>query len=108
MNPDNSANQGKWMAFAAIGYDVRNPQSRKSAAQDVINQVQQQLSDLPAIQGQSSSYGFRFEVRAVIQGGNRKEGTLVTIWQTDAGKNIPRLITNWLEVYRESGSSNES
>lgn len=28
------------------------------------------------------------------------EGTLVTTWQIDNDLDVPRLITNWLEVYQ--------
>ena len=74
----------------------------------MVSQLRQQLASLPATQGQGSLHGLRFEVRAVIQGINGRKGTLITIWQIDAGTDILRLITNWLEVYRELGSSNES
>ncbi|MFE1744903.1 DUF6883 domain-containing protein [Coleofasciculus sp. H7-2] len=98
MNPNNPANQRKWMAFAAIGYDVESAESRNAAAQDVINQLRQVLANVPATQGQTSIYGLRFQVRVRIQGLNGREGTLVTNWQIDNGKDVPRLITNWLEV----------
>lgn len=98
MNPNNPANQGKWMAFAAIGYDVQSAESRNAATQDVLNQLRQRLANAPATQGQTSIYGLRFQVRVRIQGLNGREGTLVTNWQIDNGKNVPRLITNWLEV----------
>ena len=88
------------MAFAAIGYDVENPQSRDTAAQDVINQLRQGLVDAPATPSQSSIYGLRFQVRVRIQGPNGGEGTLVTTWQIDNDRDVPRLITNWLEVYQ--------
>ncbi len=100
MNPTNPANQGKWIAFAAIGYDVENPQSRNAAALDVINQLRQGLVNTPATQSQSSIYGLRFQVRVRIQGLNGGEGTLVTTWQIDNDRDVPRLITNWLEVYQ--------
>ncbi|MBD2021648.1 hypothetical protein H6F43_15820 [Leptolyngbya sp. FACHB-36] len=100
MNPGNPGNQGKWVTFAAVGYDVQNPQNRIAAAQDVVTQLRQQLSKTPATQGQSNRYGPRFEVRVVIRGANGREGTLVTIWQLDRGTEIPRLITNWLEVHQ--------
>lgn len=100
MNPTNPTNQGKWMAFAAIGYDVENPQSRNAAAQDVINQLRQGLVNAPATQGQSTIYGLRFQVRVRVQGPNAGEGTLVTTWQIDNGRDVPRLITNWLEVHQ--------
>lgn len=86
------------MAFAALGYDVQSADSRKAAAQDTINQLRQGLANAPATQGQTSMYGIRFQVRVRIQGLNWREGTLVTNWQIDTGKDVPRLITNWLEV----------
>lgn len=48
------------MAFAAIGYDMESSQSRSAAAQDVINQLRQSLSNAPATQDQSSVFGVRF------------------------------------------------
>lgn len=100
MNPENLRNQGKWIAFVAIGYDVEDAIARRAAAQDVISQVREQIPVLPATQGQISFYGNRFEVQVLIQGSNDLTGTLITIWQIDHGKEIPRLITNWLEVHQ--------
>lgn len=98
MNPDNLANQGKWIAFAALGYEVQNVKGRTSAAHDIINQLRQGLTETRAIPDKTSIYGLRFQVRLRIQGLNTRQGTLVTNWQIDNGKNVPRLITNWLEV----------
>ncbi|UBF27785.1 hypothetical protein K9N68_07685 [Kovacikia minuta CCNUW1] len=100
MNPDNPANQGKWMAFEAIGYDVRDIGNRRIAAGNVISQLRQKLTEVSAFQRQPSIYGLRFEVQVVIQGPNGKVGNLLTIWQIDNGAETPRLITNWLTVYR--------
>jgi hypothetical protein len=98
MNPNNLTNQGKWIAFAALGYDVQSASSRNATAQDVIRQLRQGLSNASATPGQTSIYGLRFQVRMRIQGLNAKQGTLVTSWQIDHDKDVPRLITNWLEV----------
>lgn len=98
MNPNNPANQGKWMAFAVLGYDVESDQGRKAAAQNLINQLRQGLVNAPATQGQNSIYGIRFQVQVRIFGVNGRVGNLMTIWQIDNDKNVPRLITNWLEV----------
>ena len=98
INPNNSGNQGKWMAFSAIGYDVQTTEGRNAAAYDVIKQLRSELANTPAIPGHTSIYGLRFQVRVRIRGLNGREGTLVTNWQIDRGKEIPRLITNWLEV----------
>ena len=108
MNPNNPSNQGKWMAFAAIGYDVQNAEARKAATDDVIRQLREGLGNAPAVKGQTSIYGFRFQVRVRIRGLNKREGTLVTHWQIDNGKEIPRLITNWLEVNKREEDNNES
>lgn len=100
MNPANPANQGKWVAFEAIGYDVQDTSSRKLAAQNVISQLKQQLIDAPAIQSQTSTYGLRFKVEVILHGSNGRQGCLITVWQIDNGAETPRLITNWLEVYQ--------
>lgn len=98
MNSNHPDNKGKWMAFAELGYDVQSPQGREWAAQDVINQLRQGFINAPSMPGQTSSHGTRFKVRVRIKGLNGKEGTLVTTWQIDNEKEVPRLITNWLEV----------
>ncbi|MBW4508684.1 MAG: hypothetical protein KME64_19545 [Scytonematopsis contorta HA4267-MV1] len=97
-NPNNPSNQGKWMAFEAVGYDVQTNQGRQAGANDVIRQLREGLINTPAAQGQVSTYGVRFQVKVRIQGFNGREGTLVTSWQIDNGKDIPKLITNWLQV----------
>lgn len=99
MKPDHPSNQGKWRGFVLLGYNVENPQSRKVAAADVINQLRIGLESAPATQTRSSPHGIRFEVRVRIQGPNQVEGNLFTSWQIDNGRDIPKLITNWVEVY---------
>lgn len=69
------------------------------AAEEIIRQLRQSLPDTPAIQTAQSPHGLRFQVRVAIQGLNGQRGSLVTGWQIDTGKEIPKLITNWLEVY---------
>ena len=100
MNPGNPANQGKWMAFAAIGYAVESEQERRLAAQDAIAQLRRAIVNTPATLDRNSIHGTRFEVKVQIQGPNGGIGTLVTKWQIDRDTDFPRLITNWLEVYR--------
>lgn len=98
MNPNNPKNKGKWIAFAAIGYDVDSSQGRSAAAQDVINQLRQSLPIAPATEDRLSIFGVRFEVIVQIKGPNGGEANLVTKWQIDNSTDIPRLITNWLKV----------
>jgi hypothetical protein len=108
LNPENPNNQGKWMAFAAIGYDVNSPQGRQIAAKDIIEQLRTKLPNLPATQEEPSIYGLRFEVQVTIRGFNGQEGNLITKWQIDRGKTRPRLISNWLKVPQAKEIKNES
>lgn len=108
MNPNHSQNQGKWIAFAALGYDVQSIEGRSAATQDVIAQLRQRFATAPSIPGQNTPWGSRFQRRIRIQGPNGKEGDLVTSWQLDLEESNPRLITNWLEVYPEEMINNES
>lgn len=99
MNPDNPKNLGKWLAFEALGYNVQDGSMREIAAQEMISKIRDRLSLTPAIQNKISPYGIRFEVQIPIQGINGQTGTLITIWQFDNNSDVPRLITNWLEVH---------
>ena len=108
MNPNHPDNQGKWMAFAALGYDVQSSEGRNAAAQDVIAQLRQSFATAQSIPGQTTTWGSRFRLRIRIQGFNGKQGNLVTNWQIDRDKNVPRLITNWLEIYQEEEPNYES
>ena len=40
-----------------------------------------------------TSYGLRYEIRAPLQTPDGRTPTLRTIWQIDAGADVPRLIT---------------
>lgn len=108
LNPDNPNNQGKWIAFATIGYDVNSPQGRQIATEDIIEQLCIKLPNLPAIQEEPNIYGLRFEVQVTIRGLNGKKGNLITKWQIDRGQSRPRLISNWLKIPQSRETTNES
>jgi uncharacterized protein YukE len=107
MDPDNPNNRtkkddpntGKWVAFRDLGYDVSTPEARTASAQDVMDQVRDELPDLPAQPTKVTPFGSRYEVDVPIKGPNGKEGTLVTVWQYDNGSTAPRLVTNFLKVH---------
>lgn len=101
MNPSHPDNRGKWMAFAALGYDVQSLAGRTTAAQNIIIQLRQGFPTAPSTPGKTTTWGSRFQLRIKIQGLNGRQGDLITNWQIDQDKNTPRLITNWLEVYQE-------
>jgi hypothetical protein len=100
LSPDNPRGKSKWRGFVQLGYDVHTSQGREAATQDIIKQLQSRLGSSPAAPGTVSSYGFRFEVRTEIVGPNGKVATLNTEWQIDNRGDIPRLITNWVEVHK--------
>ncbi|MEG4807039.1 hypothetical protein QUA82_04325 [Microcoleus sp. F8-D3] len=100
LNPNHPDNKGKWQAFAQLGYDVETLEERNQAAKNLIQQLRQGLINVPSIPGEPTVHGLIFKVRIRITGLNSQEGTLVTSWQIDVGKDIPRLITNWLEIDR--------
>jgi hypothetical protein len=105
MDPDNPNNRtkkddpqtGKWVDFQKLGYDVMTPEGRAAGAQDVMNQVREELPNQPAVFDKTTPFGPRYEVDIPITGPNGKTGKLVTIWQYDAGSTEPRLVTNWLK-----------
>jgi hypothetical protein len=100
MDPANENNNGKWKAFESLGFNVRSESGRKVAAQDVVAQLREKLPNSSATEGKTSPYGLRFVVRSELRGPNGKEGTLVSVWQVERGSKTPRIITNWLEVYK--------
>ncbi len=99
MDPSSIGNQNKWIAFQKIGYRLHDADSRWKAVQDVITQLKESLAETPARRGKNTQYGQRYKVLSQIVGPAEVTGTLITIWQIDKGKTIPRLITNWLEVH---------
>ena len=99
MDPSNSNNQGKWKGFVKLGYDIQTPEGRQAATQDVIQQLRQALPNAPATQNRSTPHGLKFELRVPIEGPNGVRANLFTAWQIDKGKDVPRLITNWVEIY---------
>ncbi len=68
-------------------------------AQDVINQIRQELLSTPAVASERPQIAEpRFMVQIKIIGPNKRSGTLITVWQIDKGQDAPRLITNYLKV----------
>ena len=98
MKPDNPRNQGKWKGFAILGYRVETIADRTIAAHNVVRQLHRALLSTTAYKSKNNPYGIRFEVTITIRGLNGRTGDLITIWQIDRDKTVPRLITNWVKV----------
>ena len=100
MDPNNPKSQGKWKAFEDVGYNVHTLEGRSKGAQDVMAQIEDQLPQSSAKFSGDSLFGTRYQVNIQITGPNGRTGTLVTTWQYDVGSDVPRLITNWLQVHK--------
>lgn len=100
MNPLNPNNQGKWQAFQALGYPIDSLQDRQATTQLIITQIRSRLEQIPATLDEPSPYGIRFTVIIPVMGLNERQGKLITKWQIDNNRTIPRLITNWLQVLK--------
>jgi hypothetical protein len=100
MNSNNPNNRGKWKAFEDVGYNVRTPEGRSEGAQHVIAQIEDQLLQSPATFDSVTSFGLRYQVNIKITGPNGRVGTLITKWQYDMNSDVPKLITNWLQVHK--------
>jgi hypothetical protein len=99
VDPNNPNNQGKWKAFEDLGYNIQTLEGRSEGAQDIIAQVEDQLLQSPATFDSVTSFGIRYQVKIQITGPNGRKGTLITKWQYDMNSDVPRLITNWLQVH---------
>lgn len=97
MDPEHPQNRGKWQAFKRLGYDLSTQRGRVTGAQNLIDQIREQLSALPAKRQSATSYGHRLQVEVPIRGPNGNTGTLFTVWQVDDGTATPKLITTWLK-----------
>ena len=58
MNPNHPDSQGKWMAFAELGYDVQSLDGRNIAAQDVIAGVAPKFRQRTVYSRQNYYLGF--------------------------------------------------
>lgn len=103
MDPGNDGAGGKWKAFAALGFEVEEPQARASAAATVIEQMRATMPpDPPPPASRFTDWGDRYETTHTIEGPNGRKGRLEVVWQVDPGVTHPRLVTNFLKVHKES------
>jgi hypothetical protein len=99
MNPLNTQNEGKWEAFATLGYDIQSADGRSAAGTSLGEQVRSSLASAPAVADEKTKFGPRCIVNIEIVGPNGRHATLVTVWQYDSGADAPRLITTWAAVH---------
>tara|TARA_R110001599_G_scaffold167957_4_gene357779 strand:- start:270 stop:599 length:330 start_codon:yes stop_codon:yes gene_type:complete len=86
LSPAHPVGRFKAVVFAALGY-----------TQDHWELLQIDLLTMgasnPAVLGQVSPYGQKFEVSGILVGPSGRSGTFVSVWLVPTGDEIPRLVT---------------
>ncbi|MFS8793192.1 hypothetical protein [Synechococcus sp. R5-12] len=73
MNPANPGNQGKWIAFAELGYDVSTPEGRRVGFAHILQQVTAALPCALAGDPFPTPYGSRYRSRLKFWASIRKK-----------------------------------
>jgi glucan phosphorylase len=89
---DNLNARGKAEAYErGLGYTKEN-------AEELIKQISEYVtSGKSPYDVKQSEYGMKFKFRVPVTGPNGKTKNVIAVYQIDAGKALPRLITNYLE-----------
>ena len=86
LSPVNPRARGKSAFFQALGFNISNWETLRSALLDIARSVE-------ANPGQKSEFGAKYEVRAIITGPAGRQAVIKTVWIVDAGDDQPRFIT---------------
>jgi hypothetical protein len=88
LNPNNTAGgSDKAKVFqSALGYNLSN-------AEQLVDQIYQNLAACEAVTGKKDHHGQRFTVDMPVTGVNGRTAVVRTGWIIDPGKSIPRMIT---------------
>lgn len=76
----------KSVFFSALGFSIDNWQTLRGAILEVAR-----LGD--ATPGQPSSFGQKFEIRAILTGPSGRQAVVVTVWMVSNGQDFPHFIT---------------
>lgn len=92
LNPNNPNAKGKAEAYEkGLGYTKNN-------ADGLISQVHNYVTSRnEPYKVTQSEYGTKYKYRIPVTGPNGKTKNVIAVYQIDAGKTTPRLITNYLE-----------
>jgi hypothetical protein len=90
LNPNHLVGGNKAKVFeSALGYNQSN-------ADDLMQQIYEQLPNSEAVLGKLDEYGQRYTVDMLITGSNGKSATVRTGWIIKEGSDIPELTTLWV------------
>ena len=90
LNPNHSHGRAHAYLFKALlGIDL-------SSWQELRDELLRAAREEEAIQGQSSAYGEKYEVRFSMTG-PRGHYTILSVWIIAIGESIPRLVTAYIE-----------
>ena len=92
LDPNNPNAKGKAEAYEkGLGYT-------KSNAEGLISQIHSYVTAGNApYEVSQSEFGTKYKYRIPVTGPNGKTKNVIAVYQIDAGKTIPRLVTNYLE-----------
>ena len=103
MNPGHSQNNGKFRAWAALGYEVGNAAARFEDAQELRELIgRHMLPDGKVAAVKETADGTDYRVLNGFIGPNDRRATLVTCWRVSPDELAgPRLLTSWLAIHRD-------
>lgn len=86
LSPVNPRTRGKPAFFRALGYTLEDWEQLRTALGDIARTC-------PAVPGQASEFGTKYEIRATITGPTGRQSAIRTVWIVNAGEDRPRFIT---------------
>ncbi|TWO68651.1 adhesin [Caenimonas sedimenti] len=86
LSPSHPIGRFKAMVFAALGY---TPDQWETLQRDLLTLGQTN----PAVPGQMSRYGQKYEVSGTLVGPSGRSGKFVSVWLIATGDDVPRLVT---------------
>jgi hypothetical protein len=86
LSPAHPVGRFKATVFAALGY---TQDDWKLLAGDLLEMARTN----PAVPGQSSAYGRKYEVSGILKGPFGRSARFVSVWLVRSGEDLPRLIT---------------
>jgi len=86
LNPEHPDGASKAVYFAEMGFVRGNWELLEQA-------IRQQHLNQPAVPGQTSPYGVKFEITAPITGPNGVTRNVTTVWIYKIGQDYPSLVT---------------
>jgi hypothetical protein len=86
LSPIHPVGRFKARFFGRLGYSAERWQQLEE-------DLRHQHLARPAHLAQSTRYGQKYEIRAILKGPNGQEALVVSVWLVPAGRDVPRFVT---------------